>query len=74
MDNEILIYAFRYALGRSTYATGTVQRAINENWNSMESHERQLIQREILEAKERDGLGMKEIDAPGWLAILELYA
>lgn len=69
----VLIYAFRYALGRQTYSTSTMQNIINSNWNALSTADRRLIQREIKEHKEQFGsVGDKNIDQPGWDRILSL--
>jgi len=67
-EREVLIYAFRYTLGRSTYATGIMQDVLRSEWNRMSLPDQQLIKREINEAP---SLGMEEVDAPGWKAILD---
>ena len=72
-QRDLLIYAFRYALGRSSYATGTVQLAIRFAWPMLSRSDRMLYQREIREQDEmgRDCMGM-EMDRIGWMGLLEL--
>lgn len=72
-ESIILICAFRYALGRQTYVTGCVQEEIKRKWAVMAKCDRSLIKRDINEAMQRPlGLWNPQIDAVGWLAILEL--
>lgn len=70
-QSEILTYAFRYCLGRSTYCTKSMQDEIKFAWPGLTDGDKELYKREILEAKERGRLGM-EMDAKGWLEILDL--
>ena len=71
LDEEILFYAFRYALGRMTYAVGTVSDCIIRNWDNLSEHKQTLIQKEINEAIERDNYGM-DMDKVSWKRILQL--
>ena len=75
----IIMGAFRYALGRQTYIVSTTQDYIRFCWPYMEERTKRVIKRDIREAQELGekgdswgGLGDKKVDAPGWLAILEL--
>lgn len=68
-QREFLIYGFRYALGRSSYAVYTVSEAIKKAWPSLSEHDRDLIQREIREAIESCCYGM-ECDKQTWERIL----
>ena len=70
-QREILLYAFRYALGRMTYSTMTMQHAITEAWPLLNDGTKALIKREIRQANEDDMIGM-ECDRQGWLKLLEL--
>lgn len=49
-DRDILIYAFRYALGRRSYAVGIVIDELKRNWKDFPEHDRKLIKREIWDA------------------------
>ncbi len=70
--NTILIYAFRYALGRRTYAVSDVVEALIENWDSLDKYSKELIKKEIkLHEKCYGNLGM-ECDKEQWYKILEL--
>ena len=70
-QREILLYAFRYALGRMTYSTYTMQHAITEAWPMLNDGAKALIKREIREYEAENMLGM-ECDRQGWLKLLEL--
>lgn len=54
-DRDILIYAFRYALGRRSYAVGIVIGELKRNWKDFPEHDRELVKREI-----RDAIGYWE--------------
>ena len=47
LEDGILIYALRYALGRQTYAPDDVMRAIKSNWNNLNINNREVIKRDI---------------------------
>lgn len=51
-DDSIVFYAFRYALGRKTYAVNHVVDFLIENWNLLSGTVQETIQREIREAIE----------------------
>lgn len=70
-DVEILVYAFRYALGRMTYATATVADRLKRDWNRLPRHTREQIQSDIRQAIANGTAGM-EMDARGWSALLDL--
>lgn len=72
-DIDILIYAFRYALGRRTYAVGTVVDIIMDNWGELPANTIELIVREIREHLAIYGnLGM-ECDKAQWFRIIDKY-
>ena len=56
-DGLTVICAFRYALGRRTYAVGHIARWLIANRNNLEDRDRTLIVREIGEARARNNLG-----------------
>jgi hypothetical protein len=68
---EILICAFRYALGRRTYITSTVSDVIRGAWPHLSPGDRALIQREIRQAIDQGRAGM-ECDIKSWQKVLEL--
>ncbi len=49
-DPAILVYAFRYALGRLTYAASDVRRAVEANLDAMPQRDRALMADEIRRA------------------------
>jgi hypothetical protein len=65
MNDTILFYAFRYALGRMTSAVSDVADEIIRHADSLSPYLRRTIVREIDEAEAGDRLGMK-IDAEQW--------
>ncbi len=67
---DILIYAFRYALGRATYSTHTVSSVILDNWDNLSHHDKQLFKREIQEAFDIGAYGM-DCDKKSWEKVLE---
>ncbi len=70
-SRDILIYAFRYALGRMSYSVSTVRDEIVRNWRNLSEADRKLYQREIQEAIDHGAAGM-ECDARTWNMILSL--
>jgi ribosome biogenesis SPOUT family RNA methylase Rps3 len=46
-DRDILCYAFRYALGRRSYAVGIVIDELRRNWDDLTPFDRKLIKKEI---------------------------
>ena len=65
---DILMYAFRYALGRQTYAPSTVADIIINNWDDISDGDKQLYKREILQCP---NLGM-DLDKDNWMRIVDL--
>lgn len=51
-DRDILIYAFRYALGRQTYSVSTIISIIESNIDILSDFVKKLFIREINERKE----------------------
>ena len=69
VNEDILFYAFRYFLGRKTYAVSETVNALKENWNMLSSNSKKIIIQEIEDARNEDGLGM-ECDKKQWLSLL----
>ena len=67
---ELMIYAFRYTLGRSTYAPHTVIKILHDNWNFLTKSDKELYQREIREAIDHDMAGMS-VDKNAWKTLLK---
>ena len=70
--SEVTLYAFRYALGRRTYAVNSMVAILTEYWKEYPIEIRQIIVKEIQQAKERDQLG-DSCDITDWEKILELH-
>jgi len=68
---EILFYAFRYALGRMTYAVGDVSDCLIENWDRLSKNMKMHIIDEIKEAVRKGEAGM-DMDKTRWNAVLLL--
>lgn len=67
-DNQLenlLVYSFRYALGRMTYEVNDVATAIIKHKDVLHPHTRELIKKEIREAVENGEAGM-ECDVEEW--------
>lgn len=69
---DILIYAFRYALGRMSYSTSIMQDAIKDLWLEISESDRRIIKRDIKEYKEQYGKIGMDCDEVGWMDLLEL--
>ena len=73
VDENILFYAFRYALGRRTYAVKDVTETLRRLWPQLTEKFRWAVQKEIREAGDCVGLSLgSKADAEEWLKILEL--
>jgi hypothetical protein len=68
---DMLVYAFRYALGRRTYSTSTMSEHLRTYWGSLPLPWQQLVQREIMEAIESNCAG-DACDIASWRAVLAL--
>ena len=71
LNVDILFYAFRYALGRKTYAVREVVSELKENWKKFGLGIQIQIQEEIEEALKDNRAGM-DCDILKWNEILEL--
>ena len=71
MKIDILFYAFRYVLGRMTYAVTTVVEELIVNWDEFDVNTQILIKKEILEAISDEKAGM-QMDVDEWEKILKL--
>ncbi len=67
----ILVFAFRYALGRKTMASLIVADDIVKNWDSLPVGLKEQIKREITEAIARNDAGM-QCDIDQWQRVLDL--
>jgi hypothetical protein len=65
MDEQILFYAFRYVLGRRTYAVVDVAREIIRRAPTLSDDFKNKVKEEIHEAKIQNRIGM-EMDEAEW--------
>ena len=72
-DAIVLIAAFRYALGRATYFVPYVVDFILRNWDDLDVNDRNLIVKEILEARSQNNIG-HDCDRNEWERILKTVA
>lgn len=70
-QEEILHYAFRYALGRQTYVVGFIADAVIHAWPEMTAEQRAMICREIRQAMAAGRAG-SDIDVADWQRVLAL--
>lgn len=69
---EIIMYAFRYCLGRQTYAVRDCVDTIIRHWDVLSERAKTLFQKEIKEHEKQWGdLGM-EMDKAQWYKILNM--
>ena len=74
-ERDVLIYAFRYTLGRATYSVHTMAQVLIDNWEQLSTHDRALFIREIEECLESKYCGM-DMDKSQWervIAYAELF-
>lgn len=69
ISEDILFYAFRYALGRMTYAVNDVAQAIIQNASNLHHSTRNLMAKEIREAI-HDGHAGMDMDIKQWNQVL----
>lgn len=70
-QDDLILCAFRYCLGRATYIVWDMCRYLEENWNSIHPEFQKIIIKEIIDAERRDCLGWEQ-DKHEWLRLLEL--
>lgn len=70
--SAIVFYAFRYALGRKSYAVGEVVNYILKHWNDLQEREKRAMREEINTAIATDRIGMK-MDREQWERILKKF-
>ena len=71
VSENILFFAFRYALGRQTYAVSIVVDEIIEHWDSLEQNTKIQMHKEIREAINDHAAGWG-CDVTEWRRILQL--
>ena len=63
-EQLMLMFAFRYALGRQSTAPSTVVEIIERNWDIIPKQDLEQIKREIVEYEKM--FGLSDIDKPTW--------
>ena len=71
VESVIIMYAFRYALGRKTGAPSTICEAILRNITSFKEWELTQITKEILEHEEYFGTLGDDCDKEVWYHLIE---
>jgi hypothetical protein len=71
-DDLIATAAFRYALGRQSYMVEHVASWLRRNKTLLPKVTRDLIVREVHEARDRNGLGM-DCDASEWMSLAATF-
>jgi hypothetical protein len=74
VDEDVLFWAFRYALGRSSYAVNDVVSAVHENWSDLQVTTRERIHKEIKDwmASCEGSDTIMECDLASWSLLLNL--
>ncbi len=70
--NDISIYAFRYALGRKTYAVPTMASFLLKNKDNLSAQSKEVIVRDIKVAFKTNNYGM-ECDKIEWQKVLDKF-
>jgi hypothetical protein len=72
VDIIFLLYAFRYALGRRSYAVQDVAEVMMANVGKFTAHEQSLVAHEIAEALAQDRAGM-DMDRRTWENVRSVF-
>ena len=67
---DLIICAFRYALGRKTYITNTIAELIIKYKDELSTSDTEVIKRDIKRAFDMNNYGM-EMDKKEWQRVLE---
>jgi hypothetical protein len=70
MDSTILMFAFRYALGRQSMAPSIIKDVLKDNWEYLSDQHKKQIKEEISSAIDMGYAGSDLIDVPMWRSIL----
>lgn len=70
-NEDIAFYAFRYALGRKTYAVKDVVDYLIQNWGKISARSKELIFKEINQAIAEGQSGM-HCDTEQWQRVIEM--
>ena len=68
--NDLMVCAFRYALGRKTYISKVISELLIKHKDKLSLSSRAVILRDIKRAFDTDNYGM-EMDADVWLKLQE---
>lgn len=71
MDEDMLVYAVRYGLGRRSYAVYEIVREVRIRWPELSVYARTTIQKDIRDHRKRSSLG-DPCDERDWLSVLQL--
>lgn len=71
-DEDVLFYAFRYALGRRTGAVSFMVDRLKENWDNLPPTTKEQIQGEIRKYNDLHGSLGGDCDIRAWQEILDL--
>ena len=81
-DGLMAIAAFRYCLGRTSYIVGDCEEWLIQQWPGLPQNVRNVIERDLREAVQRDKLGREEsaaysplgheCDRQSWLRVLAM--
>lgn len=75
VEEHILFYAFRYTLGRRTYAVSQVANEIIKHKDQLSDNTRKLIVKEIDAQKEKTPYGLgDQCDVEAWLAVRKVLS
>jgi hypothetical protein len=69
-EETILVFAFRYALGRKSTAPGLVADVLKKRWRDMQPHSRVQVREEIRTAINRGDAG-HPCDVETWRVFLD---
>ena len=69
-QDDLIVCAFRYCLGRSTYVVSEMCDHLLEHWAEICPQYQELIKKEIKDAIERGNCGM-DIDCICWSSLVE---
>ena len=70
---NVIVYAFRYALGRKTYASLEMSGLILSEWANFSKFTKSKIVHEIEEYRLANGLAGMEVDDREWQKIIDRY-
>ena len=71
LEQFVVVAAFRYALGRRSYAVSLISHWLIKNWNEIHKSDQDLIKKEIQYAIDHDSAGT-DMDIEEWRKVLSL--